>query len=374
MGGKRGIGVFMDNLIKGLSAVDKKNEYVLFGWCFRDHDNKASEIYLPKQENFKLSMRRFPDSLANALEWGAGIPVINHMLRGERIDLYYSPGLRLPKLPGIRSVVTVHDMYYFNNPERCSKANRRISDYAIRNASAISVNSGNSLNDLKKYHPEAAERARIINSGFDLSPFKQKPSDETDGSISARYKIPEKFVLSVGPFNPHKNHITVLKAFSAFVRNNPGTGHSLVLAGAKSFEYENLARAAVELGISDRVVFTGYISKEDLILLYRKADAMVFLSLNEGFGSYVMLEAMACGCPIIVSNVSSMPEPVGDAGMLVNPEDPAETAAALNKVLSDRALRADLSARSLRRAEQFNHIDFAKKFLDLFNYAMERKL
>jgi glycosyltransferase involved in cell wall biosynthesis len=164
----------------------------------------------------------------------------------------------------------------------------------------------------------------------------------------ARYGLTSPYVLYVGNFNPHKNIPRLIRAFGML----PGavrTRHSLVLAGGYGDGRPELARLADSLGLTDRVVFSGRVDDADLPALYSEAAAYVTPSLEEGFGSTV-LEAMACGAPVISSNRAALPEVVGDGGLLFDAEQEHELAAVLARVLTDAALADDLRRRALARA------------------------
>ena len=175
------------------------------------------------------------------------------------------------------------------------------------------------------------------------------------------YHLPAKYILYVGTLERRKNLTTLVRAF-AQARRMASLEHTLVLVGQRGWLYEDVFRTVEELGLRDRVLFLGYVPDEDMATLYSHADLFAYLSLYEGFG-LPPLEAMACGAPVLVSNVSSLPEVVGDAGVLVNPRDVPAIASELVRILSRSAICArrcasvDSRARvCFRRNGSFNRL------------------
>jgi len=170
--------------------------------------------------------------------------------------------------------------------------------------------------------------------------------------------LPQRMILFVGTLEPRKNAETLIRAY-ARLRRASAIPHRLVLAGGRGWRYEGLFALVEELGLQDDVLFPGFVPYDELPLWYNAADLFVFPSLYEGFG-LPPLEAMACGVPVVVSSVSSLPEVVGDAGLLVDPLDVEGLAEAMARVLNDGALRAEMRGRGLARAERFSWLETAR--------------
>ncbi|MGD0765405.1 MAG: glycosyltransferase family 1 protein [Dehalococcoidia bacterium] len=179
--------------------------------------------------------------------------------------------------------------------------------------------------------------------------------------------LPERYVLSVGSLEPGKNRATLLKAFAKL--RQQGIEHKLVVTGQRAWKYQADFQLAEQLGLKGEVIFTGYVSSEDMPALYSAADLFVFPSLYEGFGLPV-LEAMACGVPVVASNVSAVPEVAGDAALLIDPRDPDLLSDSMARVLKDDRLRATLRRRGLERAAQFSWEKAARETIEVYRDAV----
>jgi glycosyltransferase involved in cell wall biosynthesis len=196
-----------------------------------------------------------------------------------------------------------------------------------------------------------------------------KPASLT-AAARARYALRSPYVLYVGNFNLHKNIPRLVRGF-ALLPGPMRSRHSLVLAGGYGDGRPELARLADSLGLTDRVIFSGRIEDADLPAVYSEAAVYVTPSLEEGFGATV-LEAMACGAPVIASNRAALPEVVGDAGLLFDPEQERELASVLSRVLSDPALADDLRRRSIARAGLYTPARTTGRILALLREVHDR--
>ena len=200
--------------------------------------------------------------------------------------------------------------------------------------------------------------------------FRPIPAKTVQAALATLGLTPGGYVLSAGTIEPRKNHITLFRAFAKYL-SHPGVPQlPLVIAGGGGWMNEAIYAEPARLGIADLVKFVGRVP--DLAPLYAGAVAMVYPSFYEGFG-LPPLEAMACGCPVITSDATSLPEVVGDAGLMVGPRDVAGFAEAIRRVITDLALRTDLSARGLARSALFTWDKTAHCYLDAFRLAVARK-
>jgi glycosyltransferase involved in cell wall biosynthesis len=181
-------------------------------------------------------------------------------------------------------------------------------------------------------------------------------------SVKARYSLDFPFILTVGTLEPRKNHVGLLQAYSLMEGRHP---HRLVIAGGKGWLYEGIFQEVERLSLEERVLFLGYVPEEDLPALYNLADLFVFPSLYEGFG-LPPLEAMACGTPVVVSALSSLPEVVGDGALLVPPREVEALAEAMEKGLGDPSLRRELRGKGLEQAKRFSWSEAAKRLLAIY--------
>jgi glycosyltransferase involved in cell wall biosynthesis len=199
--------------------------------------------------------------------------------------------------------------------------------------------------------------------------FRPTPPDEADAYLLQRCRVDHLYVLYVGNLTKRKNIELALRGFANVAERYPDL--RFVLVGPSVFRQTHVGAIAAALGIADRVVLTGSVADDDLPMLYSRARAFLFPSFYEGFGLPV-LEAMACGAPVIASNVTSLPEVVGDAGLLIDPHSTDEMTAALDRVLSDEPLRAGLREKGFRRAAAFTWDKTAQQTLDVYRAVLAR--
>jgi glycosyltransferase involved in cell wall biosynthesis len=198
--------------------------------------------------------------------------------------------------------------------------------------------------------------------GFDDTLFRPIQDSERLETIRQKYQLPDPFILWVGQIAPLKNVNRLLRAFAQIKDQFP---HKLVITGGQQRWRTSEELAPIqELGLQDRVHFTGWVADEDLPALYNLADVFAFPSLYEGFG-IPLIEAMACGCPTLTSNTGAPPEVVGTAGYTVNPRDVDDIAQGLRAVLSNPPLRAEMRAKGLERAKDFSWDKCARQTLDV---------
>lgn len=208
---------------------------------------------------------------------------------------------------------------------------------------------------------------------YEAADAQFRPIEDTDtvATVVHRYGLmPNNYVLTVGTLEPRKNQIRLVEAFHLMRQRGAAPNLKLVLAGRKGWLYEDLFRRVEELGLTKDVIFTGIVPDKDLPALMNGALMFVYPSLYEGFGLPV-LEAMACGVPVITSNRSSLPEVVGDAGLLVDPENESALAEALIVILSNQARRQKMSRRGISQAARFSWEEAARQTLKVYRGASE---
>jgi glycosyltransferase involved in cell wall biosynthesis len=291
----------------------------------------------------------------------------------DRLDVLhisYNAPLHLPVHCAL--VVTVHDISFEHFPRFFSRRLRaflRTSvPRSVRAAQHVITDTENAKWDIVKTyrlspdkitvtHYAAGAHFRVINDAAQLR------------AIRAKYKTGDRFVLAVGNLQPRKNWERLIRAF-ARAAGDGALPHKLVMVGQRHWQNAPILEAAGRLG--EQVVITGYVSPDDLLLLYNAAEVFAFPSLYEGFGLPV-LEAMACGTPVITSNVSSLPEIAGDAALLVDPYREQQIAEALARMMQDEGFRAELGARGLARAREFSWDRTARQTLEVYHTAAINK-
>ncbi|MCL5074138.1 MAG: glycosyltransferase family 4 protein [Chloroflexi bacterium] len=354
-----GISRYIWNLINHLGRVSQSERYVLFLG-----DPKVASTLMP-DDCFGLRLSSLPTvrPLLRIL-WEQLLQPL--ALLQEHIDVLHSLGYVQPILCASRSVVTVHDLSFLLYPRIFNRLNRlylSVFTYlSTRRADKVIAVSENTKRDLIRLLNVPADKIVVIGHGVEES-FRPLAESEV-AAFRERQGLPAAFILFVGTLEPRKNISTLLKAY-AQLRRESHLPHKLVIAGAKGWLYERIFTQARELGLQDDVLFPGYIALDQLPLWYNCADLFVYPSLYEGFG-FPPLEAMACGTPLVCSQASSLPEVVGEVGVLVDPLAVEEWAGAMVKVLSEPALRWELRQKGLARARLFSWEGTARRTLEAY--------
>ena len=276
-------------------------------------------------------------------------------LRTARVDLLHALAFAGPRVISIPWIVTVYDLSFIRYPQSFNVANRLYLSWAVRDAmrraSHIIAISESTRRDLIATYGVSPRKVSVVYCGTDSS-FTPARSQKQIDEFRARRNVPAKMILYVGTIEPRKNIARLLRAF-ARAKRDARLPHQLVLIGARGWKYAEVDAVIAQENIAGDVTFAGYVPQEELPDWYRAADLFVYPSRYEGFG-LPPLEAMACGTPVVTSNVSSLPEVVGNAALLVSPDDEAALADAIARALSDRALRAQMIARGVTQAARFS--------------------
>jgi glycosyltransferase involved in cell wall biosynthesis len=235
--------------------------------------------------------------------------------------------------------------------------------HAARRADKIIAISQSTKKDLINLLGAKPEKISVVYPGYDDDIFKPSPDPHKIETALRKYGIIRSYIIYVGILEPKKNILRLVEAFASLKREGKIV-HKLVIAGKRAWGDETVFQAVRRNGLEGEVIFTGYVPQEELPLLMSGADVFVFPSLHEGFG-IPPLEAMACGTPVIASNASSLPEVVGDAGILVDPYNVDEIAEAIYKVVSDGKLREQMRRKGLERAKLFSWKKAAQQTLQI---------
>ena len=351
-----GIGTYVRNLLRQLSRLDHDTEYVLL--CQHDDQQAVREL----GENFRaVTESAGPYSVSEQLS----VPL--HLGRASP-QLFHTPHYVLPVLTPCRSIVTIHDCIHLIFPQylrhRMAHAYARTMFWtAVHRASRILTVSEASKNDILRFFGVPSERVTVIYNAID-DRFHEEPPEEQLVRVRERYQLHNRFLMYAGNVKPHKNLERLIDAF-VLLRKKGLDDLQLLITGSEISRYSTLRRAVHRHNLHKHVRFLGYQSEDTLAALYRLADIFVFPSLYEGFG-LPPLEAMASGTPVVVSNVSSLPEVVGDAGVLVNPYDPQAIADGISRLLDDPQLRRELIARGLVRARAFSWPESVKRIRQIY--------
>ena len=267
----------------------------------------------------------------------------------------------------VKKVLTIHDLIPFFFDEQKSFQNRHLwvpmLKIAHKKNTRIIAVSDNTRKDCEKYLHIPREKIRVIPEAADPDFRQHKDIDTVRSRIATRFGIEPPFLFYTGSMMPRKNIRRLVEAFRILKRKS--YPHTLVIGGPDTSCPKEIREIITNENLQRDVLFTGYVTKEDLVDMYNAAEIFVYPSLYEGFG-IPPLEAMACGTPVVTSNTSSLPEVVGDAGRLVNPTDTNEIAAAIEELILDENLRADLSKKGIRQAGLFSWERSAKETWNVY--------
>lgn len=268
-----------------------------------------------------------------------------------------------------KCIVTIYDLSYVRYPQYTAPKNlaylKKFVPPSLKRANAIITISESSKNEITNYYKVSSDKIKVIYPAVDQKLFRPQASQKIK-HVTAKYKITQPYILCVATLEPRKNLIGVLDAFDKLPEQIKSS-HSLVLVGGKGWLDGELEAKYDDLANKYNLVKTGYVPDEDLPALYSGAEVFVYPSFYEGFGM-PPLEAMACGIPVITSDNSSLPEVVGDAGIMVKAEDTAGLASQIKRVLADKKLADSMRKKSLVQAQKFS---WGKSARDLLNVIEE---
>lgn len=331
---------------KALLEIDKKNEYIIFL-----KDKPAKPLNLPGN-NWKMEVL------------GGGFFWKDRLKKSPKADIYL---FQTPVLPIFytphKSIIIVQDYPYKYLPAKSmlEKVKYKIMDWhhghSLKRADAIIAVSNSSKEDTSRFFNIDKEKIEVIYMGY------KKICDVPQEELS----LPKKFFLFVGVVKERKNFLNIIKAFALFKKDKKSEDFKLVVAGKGEGDYFNSAKDYIEKeNLGKDVIFLDYLNDGQLSFLYRRATALVFPSLVESFG-FPVLEAMDCGIPVITTKYQGPSEIANDAGILVNPQNPAEIQRAMEKIISDDLFRQKLINVGKQRSGQFSWQLTAQKTLDFIN-------
>jgi len=362
-----GVPAYTYRLVDEIIRQDRDSQYVLFYNAAQDMSGRIPDF---RYANAEVVSTRYPNKIFNyLLQKTLGRPKLDSLLR---TDLFFMPHLNFAALERAdRSLVAVHDLSFLRFPEFFSlrktiwhtalQVKRSLKRF--RYVIAVSQNTKKDLLDLVGL-PE--ERVVVIHSGLPENCYPWDKNDKRLDQVRAKFHLPREFVLYLGTLEPRKNVRGTIQAFEECCeRGLVGKDCYLVLAGARGWKYESIFRAWRASPFRDRIIFTGFVAEEEKIAFYNLAKIFVYPSFYEGFG-FPPLEAMRCGTPVITANSSSLPEVVAQGGILVNPFDAGETAAALSQLYHNKELREKMVELGFIAAQNYTWSRTACQYLDLF--------
>ena len=347
-----GIGRYSIEMIKAISKLNqtKNHQFILFS------SRKSDKLNLP--ENWSYFEGSISDrALLRSLNY-------SNLTKKLNLDRFYTMDYIGPIISfdsNCKIITTIHDLIPIIYPNLTSFKHRLIGKYilplSINNASTIISISHSTKNDIIKHLNVDPKKIKVIHSGVSDIFFenKLKASEE----LINNFTLDSQYILFFGTLEPKKNIYYLIDSYSK-ISNSLKRKYKLVLCGKIDINNSKLTRFILKRNLKDRIIFTEFVSDEKLKFLIQNARVFCFPSLYEGFGLPI-IESMACGCPVIASNVSSIPEITGDAAILVDPRNVEELVTALNKILTDDKLRKDLSKKSYLNSSKYRWQNSASK-------------
>ena len=358
-----GVGTYIRNVVRNLGRIDHETTYFLIG-----SPEKVKEIG-PLPANFHTVALAEPERSVT------GFRQFRTVVKRLECDLVHIPNLfSIPRMLPCPYVMTVHDML-----EHMARARQQtgfwgalhfqLTKRVLRGAARIFAVSNFTKNEMEKLFDVPAGRIEVVYNAIDERFLHGHASEADRQLIAQRYQVTYPFLLYAGRISPHKNVGRMIEAFSALKTELEKDGLypdlKLIIIGDDLSGNPDLRRTVIRSGVSNDVRFLGFVPVDVLRIFYDRAKVFVFPSLYEGFG-LPPLEAMAHGTPVVSSNVSSLPEVVGNAAVLVHPENVFEIMRGLHRVLVDQALREKMKERSLRQAAKFSWEKSVQRIRDVY--------
>ncbi len=349
--------IYVRNRVKCLAGMGDGNTYVVF--VNRESAGVFDDVG-PRVKIVLCSLRASSRPLRILWEQ----VVLPFQTLRHKIDILFSAGMTSPFVCPVPSVVAIFDLQHVLQPENFPRWYLPFVKWIIylsaKLADGVVTISQKVRDDIVKFYRIPSGDIAVTYLAADHDTFFPRDTKEVE-EVRTKYGLPERFILYAAASLPHKNHALLFEALRMLKERGGRT--RLVLIGARDKGYDAIAEMIEKTGLQTDVVFTGWLPFEDIAPIYCASDALVFPSLNEGFGMPV-IEAMACGVPVVCSNIEPLPEVAGDAAYFIDPYDPSSIAEGISKVISDRNLRRDLIEKGFRRAAAFTWENTALKTLE----------
>lgn len=362
-----GVGVYFKNLLFMLAKIDETNEYFLFSSSLKDRFDPGKIPFFAKKNFVDL---RYPVKAINFLWYRLGWPALDIFFK-TKLDLTHSP-THLPLPTNGKKIVTVHDLFFLDFPEMTDKDTRKVFSRGIQSSlqqadGIVAVSRYTEQQLLEKFLLDK-DKIRVIHHGINLKEWETGDRASLERTRDS-FALPSDFLLFVGAHEPRKNLPHLLKALR--VVHDRYQKIPLILVGRKGLDSDNIQKKIRELALGSWVKMVGYVDETELRHIYRLASVFVFPSLMEGFG-IPLLEAMACGLPIVTSRSSALPEIAQDAAAYIDPDDPEDIATKIIHVLEDQGLKEKLISAGKNRICDFSWERTASETLAFYEDIYQR--
>ena len=354
-----GIGTYTRHLIRHILELDKNNEYILIYPSF----GKAKQSFGQYQNRDNVTEVYSPSLIPHSNYWDHF--VVPNVAHRHRVDLVFNPFISIPWFGRFKKVFVAHNSEWFTMPEVFRTFNRLTGSWRLKalmkEADIVISVSQKVAEDLIHATGLPRSKFRVIYNAPSAE-FQPVTDAQRLAAVQKKYALPEAFFLFVGGIYPQKNFSGLLTAFAEAAPHIP---HRLVVAGSGRWKSSKDLSMIQQLGLQDRVQLIGWIEHDELPILYNLATAFLIPSFHESC-SVALLEALACGCPVIASNTGGNPEVVADAALLIDPRNTAELQQAMLQIVAQPALRTVLAQRGLERAKLFTWDKAARETLHVF--------
>jgi glycosyltransferase involved in cell wall biosynthesis len=357
-----GIGRYTGGLVQALARLDRQNEYVLF---VAGRPSGPLLELSSAHPNFHLKAAPLSDRFFNIIWQRLRLPLPVEAFSGP-LDIFHSPDFVLPPLRRARAILTVHDLSFMRVPQCADPALRAYLSQAvprsISRADHVLADSQSTRRDLIELLAVPADKITVVPAGVGDN-FRRVTDEERLAYVRRRYELTPRFILGLSTLEPRKNFVGLIRAFARLSAS--GYAGDLVIAGGRGWMYEPIFAEVEQQKLAGRVHFPGFVADADLPALYTLADLLAFPSFYEGFGLPV-LEAMACGTPVICADNSSLPEVAGEAALMVGAGDTEALVEGIRRLLADEELRRQLVQRGLAQVKNFTWQEAARKLLAVY--------
>ncbi len=360
-----GVSEYIFRLLNALFKIDAKNKYILLY-------NSFSQVRDPKFDfpNVKIVRKKIPNRILNyPLLWLLRRPRFDKWV-GEKVDIFFMPHINYMAVSkNVKTILAVHDISFLIEPRFFSWWKNLWHTFVmvkqlVRRFDRIVVFSEHTKRDLAALCKVSLDQISVIHSGIDQSFKVYEKNDQRIVETAKKYNLTKPFILFLSTIEPRKNVEGLVLAFNELKKKHQGE-LDLVLAGGRGWKSAPIFKLIENSPYKNDIKVLDYVEENERAFLYSLAQVFAYPSFYEGFG-FPPLEAMACGTPVVVAGVSSLPEVVGTVGILIDPYNPSSIALGLEQVLSNKELAENLRDRGLEQAKQFNWENAARKYLELF--------